>query len=235
MLKKWFIEKCCFTDYCTVQLYKIVLKAWKQSALEHLQHPVLRQPRTWESRVGEAALLSCPGWSWQLEEVSQLTQDLRPAGINRRGAPWQHKRRLPPLESVSPGLGASGSTEEELHFCAFSRWEGRSSQLCFHTGALAIPQTLFIKQAALDVTAGSSVTASDWGDPFCLKCWILTAREPVSAGSHTLSNLSVFTALLDQSKNHWIPQVLLSCFHLAICLQLGLSQTYKGTVKAKTN
>lgn len=130
MLKKWFIEKCCFTDYCTVQLYKIVLKAWKQSALERLQHPVLRQPRTWESRVGEAALLSCPGWSWQLEELSQLSQELRPAGINPRGAPWQHKQRLPPLESVSPGLGAPVSTEEELHFCAFSRWEERSSQLC---------------------------------------------------------------------------------------------------------
>lgn len=57
MLKKWFIEKCCFTYYCTVQLYKIVLKAWKQSALEHLQHPVLRQLSTWGGRVGEAALL----------------------------------------------------------------------------------------------------------------------------------------------------------------------------------
>lgn len=183
MLKKWFIEKCCFTDYCTVQLYKIVLKAWKQSALEHLQHPVLRQPRTWESRVGEAALLSSPEWSWQLEEISQLSQELRPAGINPRGAPWQHKQRLPPLESVSPGLGASVS-RGRASFLRLLTLGGTLFSTLFYTGALAIPQMLFIKQSALDVAAGSSVTASDWGDPFCLKCWILTAREPMSTMFH---------------------------------------------------
>lgn len=44
--------------------------------------------------------------------------------------------------------------------CLLTRWEENSSELCFHTGALAIPQMLFIKQAALDVTAGYSVTDS---------------------------------------------------------------------------
>lgn len=124
MLKKWFIEKCYFTDYCTVQLYKIVLKAWKQSTLEHLQHPVLRQPSTWDGRVGEAALLFMS--KVELAAGRRFLSSIRTSGqqlLHLCGAPWQHKRRLPPLESVSLGLGASVSTMEELRFCACS-WLG---------------------------------------------------------------------------------------------------------------
>lgn len=124
----------------------------------------------------------------------------------------------------------SVSTEEELHFCTFSHWEELSPQLCPTLEPWQFLM-LFIKQSALDVAAGSlSVYNAGFSllGSQCQQCFM-------STGSQTLSNLSIFTALLDQSKNHWIPQVLLSCFHLAICLQLGLSQTYKGTVKAKKN
>lgn len=170
-----------------MQLYKIVLKAWKQSALEHLQHPVLRQPSTWEGRVGEAALLFMSKVELAAGRRFQLHQDSGQQLLNPCAAPWQRQRRLPPLESVSPGLGASISTKEELHFCAFSWLGEHSSELCFHTGALAIPQRLFIKQAALDVTAGYGVTDSDLGGPFCLKCQILIVKEPMSALLHVHS------------------------------------------------
>lgn len=57
--KSGLYKKCWFTYYCTVQFYKIILKAWKQSALESLQHPVLRQLSTLIRNViiGVAALL----------------------------------------------------------------------------------------------------------------------------------------------------------------------------------
>lgn len=103
--------------------------------------------------------------------------------LDPRGAPWQHKRRLPPLESVLAwciSQHKGGASFLRL----LTRWEEHSSQLCFHTGALAIPQMLFIKQAALDVTTGYSVTGSDWGDPFCSKCCILTAKEPTPTTPH---------------------------------------------------
>lgn len=141
MLKKWFIEKCCFTYYCTVQLYKIVLKAWKQSALEHLQHPVLRQPSTWDGRVGEAALLSYPRWSWQREKVSHWNRTSAQRAAHPCGAARQRERKLPPLESVSPGVGASISTKEELHFCAFLH-TGRNTLL---TSASTLEPWQFLK------------------------------------------------------------------------------------------
>lgn len=135
------------------------------------------------------------------------------------------------MEAPSTGVSLSWAQcsnkhkKEELCFCAFSHWQEHSPELCFHTGALAIPQMLFIKQAALGVTADSY-----WGDPFHFKCWILIAKEPMSTTlrvhrSHELSNPGISTALLDPSKNHWIPQVLLSCFHLAICSRLCLKHT----------
>lgn len=220
MLKKWLIEKCCFTDYCTVQLYKIVLKAWKQSALEHLQHPGLRQPSTWDGRVGEAAMLFiskvelAAGRRFPAEPGTSGQQVLNPWG-----APW----RLPALESVSPGLSAAESTKEELCF-----WQEHSPELCFHTGALAIPHMLFLKQAALGVTAAPAWQTLT-GDPFHFKCWSLIAKEPMSKRLCPQKSCTQqpkhFTALLDPSKNHWIPQVPLSRFHLAICSQLCLKHT----------
>lgn len=134
MLKKWFIEKCCFTAYCTVQWYKIVLKAWKQSALEHLQRPVLRQPRAWESRVGEAALPWCPGWSWQLQEVPS---SVRSSGqrelihVELLGS----INRLPPLESVREQrksfISAPSHTGRNSLLNSVPRWSlGNSS--CFY-------------------------------------------------------------------------------------------------------
>lgn len=182
MLKKWFIEKCCFTDYCTVQLYKIVLKAWKQSALEHLQHPVLRQPSTWEGRVGEAFCVQGGAGSW--EEV--------PAASGAQGSsssiPWQRPWRLPPLESVSPGLGASISTKEELHFCAFSRLGGTLFWTLLPHWSLGNSSKAIYK--------ASCSRCDRWirrdrlwlgGEPFCFKCQILIAKEPMSALLHVHS------------------------------------------------
>lgn len=106
---------------------------------------------------GGSGALPC----WQLEG-SQLSQELRPAGVN-------------PRELL-------GSTNRGSHHCSQSLlglvhpWAQRNSFISalltlgatlfpalFHTGALATPQMLLVKQAALDVTAGSSVAASDWG------------------------------------------------------------------------
>lgn len=57
----------------------------------------------------------------------------------------------------------------------------------------------------------------------------------MSTGSIKLSNLSIFTALLDQSKKQGrIFQVLTVLFpFLTIYSHLSMSQTYKVTVEAK--
>lgn len=170
MLKKWFIEKCCFTYYCTVQLYKIVLKAWKQSALEHLQHPVLRQPSTWDGRVGEAALLFVSTVELAAGEGFPLKQDLSPAGCSSvwsRSAAWTEAPTIG--VSLSWGWCINKYKGRASFLCLLTHREEHSSDLCFHTGALAIPQMLFIKQAALGVTSGYSVPDSYSGGFFLFK------------------------------------------------------------------
>lgn len=127
---------------------------------------VLRQPRTWESRVGAAALLWCQGGagSWSF-----------PSSVRSSGQ--QGLIHVELLGSMNRGshhcsqslLGLVQLWAQRKSFISAPSHAGRNTlPNLFHTGALAIPQMLFIKQAALDGTAESSVAASDWGDPFCL-------------------------------------------------------------------
>lgn len=117
--------------------------------------------------MGEAALLF-------VSEVALAAGRRFPAGAGPqpsrlliRGEPLGSPREAPALGVSLSWLCCISKDKGRASFLRLlTRWEEHSSELCFHTGALAMPQMLFIKQAALDVTAGYSVTDAYWGGSF---------------------------------------------------------------------
>lgn len=182
MLKKWFIEKCCFTDYCTEQFHEMVLKAWKRSALENVHHLVFRQPSTGLHNVsigGAALLFICKvelaGGKPLSQAKNWAERDVCRGGDSVSLPRSAEERSLPPFSAA-------------LLRCCVQNYKGRAyfcarphmlveilfwTQPSFHSRALATYQMLFLIQAALYLTFAYNVTNFDRGGSILFKIPLL--------------------------------------------------------------
>lgn len=128
--------------------------------------------------MGEAALLFMSRvWSWQLGEGFPAATGPQASRSSICGELLGRET----LESVSPGLGASVSTKEELGLCAFSH-AGRNTLSSASTPELGNSSRAIYKASCSRCDRWAQTPAG--GDPFCFKCQILTAKEPMAALLH---------------------------------------------------